>query len=370
MGKYGIEHILMTADAVGGVWTYCLDLARELARHDVRVSLAVMGPGPSERQREDAALVPNLSLHVGEFKLEWMDDPWSDVDRASDWLLSLASRLKPDLVHLNGYCHAALPWPAPTMVVCHSDVFAWWEAVKQEPAPEAEWAEYKRRVRTGLQSAGMVVAPTAAALGDAQRLYGPFENARVIYNGRTASLARTPDKREMVLAAGRIWDEAKNISALAQVAPSLSWPVYVAGDGATVAGVHHLGKLCPGAMASWMGKASIYALPVKYEPFGLSILEAALAECALVLGDIPTMRELWDGAAVFVNPHEPDAVEIGINYLIKNNSVREQLARAACNRAQLYSSRAFGCGYLFAYQDLKQGSELLQVSNLAGVSLL
>ena len=37
-----------------------------------------------------------------------------------------------------------------------------------------------------------------------------------------------------------------------------------------------------------------------YEPFGLAVLEAAQAGCALVLSDIPTFRELWDGAALFV----------------------------------------------------------------------
>ena len=39
-----------------------------------------------------------------------------------------------------------------------------------------------------------------------------------------------------------------------------------------------------------------------YEPFGLAVLEAAQAGCALVLSDIPTFRELWDGAAMFVPP--------------------------------------------------------------------
>ena len=34
----------MTADAVGGVWTYALDLAAALRDRDVEVTLAVMGP--------------------------------------------------------------------------------------------------------------------------------------------------------------------------------------------------------------------------------------------------------------------------------------------------------------------------------------
>ena len=47
--------ILMTADAVGGVWTYALDLAVGLAPRGVEVVLAVLGPAPSPRQRAAAA---------------------------------------------------------------------------------------------------------------------------------------------------------------------------------------------------------------------------------------------------------------------------------------------------------------------------
>src|SRR3954465_7198918 len=76
------RRILMTADTVGGVWTYALELARALARHDVSVTLATMGPLPSARQSREAAELPNLELVSTNWKLEWMDDPWRDVDAA------------------------------------------------------------------------------------------------------------------------------------------------------------------------------------------------------------------------------------------------------------------------------------------------
>ena len=44
----------------------------------------------------------------------------------------------------------------------------------------------------------------------------------------------------------------------------------------------------------------IFVSVSRYEPFGLAVLEAAHAGCALVLSDIPTFRELWQGAASFV----------------------------------------------------------------------
>jgi hypothetical protein len=67
-------------------------------------------------------------------------------------------------------------------------------------------------------------------------------------------------------------------------------------------GVHCLGELPRDALAARAGAASIYALPARYEPFGLSVLEAALSGCALVLGDIASLRETWGDAAVYVPP--------------------------------------------------------------------
>ena len=121
----------MTGDAVGGVWTYALVLARALAPHGVRVTLATMGARPGAAQRADADAA-GIDLVVSDFRLEWMDDPWEDVARAGEWLRSLERDVAPDLVHLNGYAHGALDWRAPVVVVAHSDVCSWWRAVRGE----------------------------------------------------------------------------------------------------------------------------------------------------------------------------------------------------------------------------------------------
>src|SRR5438874_1327869 len=143
--------ILMTADTVGGVWTYSLELTRALQAYDVEVLLATMGPRPSPAQREQALNVPNLSLFKSDYKLEWMPDCWTDVKHAGDWLLHLENRLRPDLIHLNGYVHAKLPWTRPTLVVGHSCVLSWWQAVRGD-TPPTEWQRYKDEVTNGLQA--------------------------------------------------------------------------------------------------------------------------------------------------------------------------------------------------------------------------
>src|SRR5688500_13204852 len=97
-----LTRVLMTADAVGGVWNYSLQLAGLLAGRGVQVVLATMGPGPSDAQREEASRVAGLESRTSTFALEWMQNPWSDLRRAGSWLLELEREIAPDVIHLNG----------------------------------------------------------------------------------------------------------------------------------------------------------------------------------------------------------------------------------------------------------------------------
>ncbi|HEX8155070.1 MAG TPA: glycosyltransferase family 1 protein, partial [Thermoanaerobaculia bacterium] len=74
-----VRRVLMSADTVGGVWTYALELAGELQRGRVDVLLATMGRRLSPAQREEIAALPNVTVAESEYRLEWMDDPWRDV---------------------------------------------------------------------------------------------------------------------------------------------------------------------------------------------------------------------------------------------------------------------------------------------------
>src|SRR5206468_10077522 len=97
-------------------------------------------------------------------------------------------------------------------------------------AAPGEWDQYREAARAGLQAADLVVAPSVAMLESLCEHYGPLPNATAIPNGRGWPAAGTDDKKKFVFAAGRVWDEAKNIGALDAVAPDLAWPVYIAGD--------------------------------------------------------------------------------------------------------------------------------------------
>jgi glycosyltransferase involved in cell wall biosynthesis len=324
-----------------------------------------MGGTLTASQRVEIRNISGLTVCESSFKLEWMEDPWSDVARAGDWLLGLEQAIQPDIVHLNSYVHAALSWRSPILVVGHSCVLSWWTAVKREAAPPA-WDHYRCLVGRGLHAADLVVAPTQAMLSVLERHYGRLRRSHVVPNGRDPALFPATDKKPFILAVGRLWDEAKNIVMLDKVAPSLSWPIYVAGEERHPIGgrVHYrsikpLGRLSPPTLASWLSQAAIYALPARYEPFGLSVLEAGLAGCALVLGDIPSLRELWDGAALFIPPDDVDMLGRTLQTLSQDRSQLAWLAASAHSRALQYSPERMLRGYLAAYEGILQARQNL-----------
>lgn len=334
----------MSADAVGGVWTYATELRRELAPAGVEVVLAALGP----------VAPPEAGIAYRRCRLEWQEEPWEDVREAGEWLCELAERERVDVVHLNGYAHAARRWRVPVVVVAHSCVLSWHEAVRGRPAGEP-WQRYRREVSAGLRGADVVVAPTAAMRSALSRHYGFEGRCRVIPNAVSAHRSHGDDvKQPLVLGAGRLWDEAKALLTLDAAAARISWPVAVAGDAgdATAHTVRLLGRLDREGLRARMGRAEIFAHPARYEPFGLVVLEAALARCALVLGDIPSLREQWDGAALFVAPGDDGALAGALERLIGDGRLRESLAGRARRRALRTDVRATAGAYGALYRRL------------------
>jgi glycosyltransferase involved in cell wall biosynthesis len=350
----------MTADAVGGVWHYALSLCAALP--EFRFVLAVMGPLPSAAQRDAAGGLGNVTLEEYGHRLEWMQGAAAHLAPSRHWLAVLARRYGADLMHVNGYAHAVNDSGRPVLAVAHSDVLSWWRAVHGEPAPPA-WEPYRREVVAGLCTADRIVAPTGAVLDDLARHYGlDRDRAQIVANGIDAAAFAPQPKQAVVMAAGRAWDEAKNLRLLDAIAADLDWPVQIAGDASHpeggVAQYHAtrlLGVLDSDDMAAHLGAAAIFAAPARYEPFGLGILEAGASGCALVLGDIPSLREIWHGAALFVPPDDIAGWRSTLCCLIADDDRRESLAMAARRRAEAYTRERMAQRYAALYREMTSG---------------
>ncbi|MBQ0824818.1 glycosyltransferase family 4 protein [Microvirga sp. HBU67558] len=352
-------HVLMTADAVGGVWQYALDLSDGLRAHDVKTTIAVLGPPPSADQQV-AAEAMGATLVMTGLPLDWTAQAPHEVEEAGEAIARLAARLRPDLIHLNSPALAARAvFDAPVVAVCHSCVATWWQAVKGGRLPE-EFVWRTELVRRGYASAGRLLAPTLAFARTTAKVYELPQVPSVVRNGRRlAPLSASMPDGDFVFTAGRLWDEGKNFAGIDRLASRLPIPVLAAGsvrgpNGATAQAVHArvLGQLSDMDVTRYLSAKPIFVSPARYEPFGLAVLEAAQMECALILSDIPTFRELWEDAALFVDPDDESAVVEATERLLRDPETRRALGSAARARSESYTIEAMSAGVLSAYRFL------------------
>lgn len=342
--------VLLVADVVGGVRTFVHELARELTGRGVELHLALIGPQVVVREA--------ASCQARDLRLEWMPDPWDDVAATAAWVEELEAACRPDVIHMNTFApvdgrDSAVVRGAPVVLTVHSCVLTWWRAVHGVGAPAA-WHRYRELAQGALARADLVVAPTRALLRDLASVYGPLANARAIPNGRGVGVSSPAKQRQrLVVAVGRLWDEAKNLGAVAGAAEAIRGRVVAIGPG-EVAGVESTGPLEEPGVVGWLSRAAVFAEPARYEPFGLAAVEAALCGCALVLGDIPSLREVWGDGASFVPPDDPEALAFEVNRLLEEPERRRAAAGRARAVALRYSPAAMAEAYLDAYRSLER----------------
>jgi hypothetical protein len=220
--EMGTEHkplrVLMTTDTVGGVWSYAVELCRSLQQYGVHFYLVTTGAPLSAAQKTEIGQLPNVTVYETSFLLEWMEAPWQSIDESCAWLLQLEKELAPDLIHSNAFVYGALSFKAPVIVAAHSDVFSWWLSVK-DGQPPADWNTYFGRVQAGIQGAHFLIAPSITMMHAVRKIYDVTVPGAVIYNGRSSEMFYPAQKEPFIFSMGRIWDEAKNISLLADAAP-------------------------------------------------------------------------------------------------------------------------------------------------------
>ncbi len=357
----GARHVLMTLDAVGGVWQYALDLAAALHSQGDEVTLALLGPAPTADQRQALEAIAGLHLVETGQPLDWLAPGSEPVVRAARVISALATRVGADLVHCNTPALAAAgEFSQPLVAVAHGCVATWWQATRTAPlATSYQW--HHDMVQHGLRSADAVVAPSAAFAADVQRAYALPLTPIVVHNGRgpLSGVAAAAEPLDAALTVGRLWDEAKNTAVLDRAAGLMRAPFLAAG---TLAGPHGeraalrhlepLGQLDEAQLAALLARRPVFVSAACFEPFGLAVLEAAMAGCPLILADIPTFRELWDGAALFVAPGDAAGFARAADELMADLARRHALGAAAVARAARYTPQACAAAMACIYDRL------------------
>lgn len=335
------RRILMTIDAVGGVWRYAMDLAAGLRHIGVDTVFLGFGPEPSPGNLREAQAIGHVIWSSA--PLDWMAQSPDDLTLVTSEIRHAVQRQNIDLVHLNLPSQAAdLALRIPVIAVSHSCVATWFRSVRGEHLPKS-WQWQWEINRKGFDRADLVLSPSMSHAKLLREVYGPIDRLAVVHNSSQVSRGSAPRQRA-VFSAGRWWDEGKNGGVLDQAADRIIWPVTMAGSLHGPSGQEFelenakaAGELFHPQVIEAMACASIFVSPSIYEPFGLAALEAARQGAALVLSDIPTYRELWDGAAAFFQPTSPDQLARAVNHLARDPVWRRELVDRAERRASSYS---------------------------------
>ena len=362
-------HLLITTDAIGGVWTYTQELVTGLIAHGHRVTLVSFGKLPTQQQTAWMRALPRLEFHPTEYRLEWMEVAERDIEESRLYLELLVREVQPDVLHFSQYCYGNLNVDVPRIVVAHSDVATWWIGVHGcEPEPSAWMRRYREHVMSGLHGADLVVAPSQWMMDSVSEYYGELRNGRVIYNGRDPELFN-PDhpKEEIAISVGRIWDEGKHVALLLQQEQSL--PTHIVGWEQEPGrekrqlptcpkNVQLLGPRSQTELRELYASAAIYVATSRYEPFGLAPLEAALSRCALVMNDISVFHELWGDAALYFRKDDTVDLTRVLSDLRSNTDLQRELGNRALVRArQMFTTSRMVEEYENAYQQVASSLE-------------
>ena len=304
------------------------------------------------------------------FRLDWMQEGELDVEDSSAYLTALVKEIKPDLLHLNQICYGSLPVAAPRVVVAHGDLITWWKAVHGHGPKESRWLRwYRELISGGLAKADAVVAPTAWMLDAIRASYISPRRDAVIYNGRNPIFFNPyVSKDDSVLAVGRLWDAGKQVSLLTQYTHPM--PVCIVGADAPVQApmvpiradvkvatentcVALKGPQTEAQLRTLYSRAAIFAATSRYEPFGMTALEAALSRCALIANDIPTYREIWGDAALYFRANDAGSLAAMIRRLSSEPDLCRTYAGLAYQRArERFNAKRMLDDYLQLYRNL------------------
>jgi glycogen synthase len=363
-------HVLVTTDTLGGVWAYARELVTGLVSRGAHVTLVSFGEIPLPQHTAWMEKLPDLDYRPTAFRLDWMQYAEQDLQDSAAYLTSLVQELRPDLLHLNQMCYGNLPVRVPRIVVAHGDLITWWKGVHGHEPEQRPWVNWYRNViRRGIAQASAVIAPSQWMLNALCETYTQPSYCKVIYPGRNPLLFNPYiNKEDSVLAVGRLIDAGQQVSLLTQHAHRL--PVCIVGTEAPARSlrlpiradvkvatetlsVALKGPQTDAQMRMLYSRASMFAATSRYEPFGIASVEAALSRCAIVANDIPSLREVWDDAAVYFRANDASSLAEVVHRL----STQRDLCRGYANRAyhrarERFSSKRMLDEYLQLYGEL------------------
>ena len=284
---------------------------RALADHEVETILAILGPAPTADALADAVTIRGLRVVITGLPLDWTAASPGEIAETALAVAELADSAGADVVHLGNPRSPPMRssrrrWLVVTSVsrpggrrcargrfptISHGARRCWRAGMAPRCADRAHdrlCADDRRRIRHSGTANGAERPQTAICDADGRPGGG------------------------LVFTAGRLWDEGKNGSRPRRGAPDL--PVLAAGPlerterrGDRTVAYQALGPLGEAEYRRWLA-ADRSSRPCRATSPSALQCSKPPRPAARSCSDIPTLRELWDGAAVFVDPPDEAAI--------------------------------------------------------------
>lgn len=98
-----------------------------------------------------------------------------------------------------------------------------------------------------------------------------------------------------------------------------------------------LGRVHEAELLWLYAHATILLFPTLYEGFGFPLVEAFRNGVAVIASDIPTLREIGDGVAMFCDPRDPEAWERAVRRAAADPQIRAEMQDRGLERAQQFT---------------------------------
>jgi glycosyltransferase involved in cell wall biosynthesis len=178
---------------------------------------------------------------------------------------------------------------------------------------------------------------------------------------RTSAETASTDGDPVVFHAS-LASKRKNPEAVLEAAERLDARVVLAGGGwdervpdrLREENVEVRGYVPEAELVEWYHRADVFYFPTRHEGFGLPVLEAMAAGCAVVTTDAYAVPEVAGDAAVLADPEDVDAHVEAIRRLLGDDDARRELSRAAVERAHKFSWSDAAAGTERVYRDVAE----------------
>jgi len=151
---------------------------------------------------------------------------------------------------------------------------------------------------------------------------------------------KVSDKKEKYILMVSSRDPRKNFSRALDAFLTLNLhdgiKLYIIGDTGTVfkdsgisktqhESIKLLGRVSDKELISYYRNALFFIYPSIYEGFGIPPLEAMFNGCPVLASNIEPLKEVCGDAALYCDPLDTNSIADGMNILLKNETLREQL---------------------------------------------